>query len=332
MQITGNGLKKPEIQEINIKSFGDNVDILDEHLSNTDIHVNAGKIAEITESDELSQIDITDTNSNMWGKFKKAITVLSEHINQIATETTLGHIKIGSGLQISDGVASVNIATLLDKIYPIGSIYLSINNVSPAEFIGGTWERFAQGRTLIGVDTNNSSYIDSQKIGGSETTTLQAKNMASHTHSFGWTGKPSGSASTSVSLSADGNHYHTSGALTANTTSLTGRIANIMMEGTPGISAYGVFSADVGGKAGHYINGTNGGTNCKDAANFDATHGHSISGNTEWGGSHGHSASAITALSFNNMTILGNTGATGNGEAFSNLQPYITSYMWKRVG
>lgn len=29
----------------------------------------------------------------------------------------------------------------LDRIYPIGSIYLSASSVSPASFLGGTWER-----------------------------------------------------------------------------------------------------------------------------------------------------------------------------------------------
>lgn len=31
--------------------------------------------------------------------------------------------------------------SLIDKIYPIGSIYMSVNNVSPATFLGGTWEQ-----------------------------------------------------------------------------------------------------------------------------------------------------------------------------------------------
>ena len=30
---------------------------------------------------------------------------------------------------------------LLDAIFPVGSVYVSSNNQSPAQFLGGTWER-----------------------------------------------------------------------------------------------------------------------------------------------------------------------------------------------
>lgn len=110
MQITTNGLKKPEVQEINIETFGDNVDILDQHLGDTDIHVNAAKIADIEIPEGFSQIDSTDTNTSMWGKIKKTISEVTEHTDKIASETVLGHIKIGSGLQMADDVANVKIA------------------------------------------------------------------------------------------------------------------------------------------------------------------------------------------------------------------------------
>lgn len=42
---------------------------------------------------------------------------------------------------------------LLDSVYPIGSIYISVNPVSPQNFLGGTWEEFAKGRTLVGVNS-----------------------------------------------------------------------------------------------------------------------------------------------------------------------------------
>ena len=45
-------------------------------------------------------------------------------------------------------VAFVDNAKLLNKIYPIGSIYISVNQTSPASFLGGTWTPLEAGRTL----------------------------------------------------------------------------------------------------------------------------------------------------------------------------------------
>ncbi|OYO67797.1 hypothetical protein CG709_17120, partial [Lachnotalea glycerini] len=113
MQITGNGLKRPECQDI--EPIQNNVDILEEHLSDTEVHVNAGRIAGITEPDELSQIDSTDNNSTIWGKIKKSISVLNDHVDTVASETILGHIKIGTGLQTEkDGATCVKIADNLE--------------------------------------------------------------------------------------------------------------------------------------------------------------------------------------------------------------------------
>lgn len=50
------------------------------------------------------------------------------------------------------GDISINGVKLRDIFYPIGSIYQSTNSTNPSEFIGGTWERYAKGRVLIGVD------------------------------------------------------------------------------------------------------------------------------------------------------------------------------------
>lgn len=43
------------------------------------------------------------------------------------------------------------ITKLLDTVYPVGSIYITTDDTSPASFLGGEWERYAQGRTLVGV-------------------------------------------------------------------------------------------------------------------------------------------------------------------------------------
>lgn len=110
MQITKHGLKKPKDDTFyDIIDFNYNTDILEEHLDNDQLHVNATDIAKITETTTLSQIDQTDTNVTMWGKVKKAISTLVSHITNVATGSTLGHIKIGTGIQMNGGTASVKL-------------------------------------------------------------------------------------------------------------------------------------------------------------------------------------------------------------------------------
>lgn len=52
--------------------------------------------------------------------------------------------------------------------YPIGSIYLSVNDTNPTNWFDGTWELIAQGRTLVGVDTNDTDFNTVKKTGGSK--------------------------------------------------------------------------------------------------------------------------------------------------------------------
>ena len=60
-------------------------------------------------------------------------------------------------------------ANILNKIYPIGSIYMSVNNVSPSSFIGGTWARI-EDRFLLAA---GSSYT-AGATGGEATHKLTA--------------------------------------------------------------------------------------------------------------------------------------------------------------
>ena len=41
------------------------------------------------------------------------------------------------------GKLTIGGLTLLDMFYPVGSIYMSVNDASPATFLGGTWERMS---------------------------------------------------------------------------------------------------------------------------------------------------------------------------------------------
>lgn len=70
--------------------------------------------------------------------------------------------------------------SLLDLIYPVGSLYISVNETSPAELFGGKWERFGQGRTLVGVDTAQTEFNAPGKTGGEKSHKLTPNEMPSH--------------------------------------------------------------------------------------------------------------------------------------------------------
>ena len=67
-----------------------------------------------------------------------------------------------------------------DAIYPVGSIYMSINSTDPSILFGGTWEQIT-GRFLLACDTT----YEAGATGGSSTISLQVENLPSHIHSVG---------------------------------------------------------------------------------------------------------------------------------------------------
>ena len=71
---------------------------------------------------------------------------------------------------------------LRDIFYPVGSIFQSTVNTNPSTLMGGTWERFGNGRVLVGVDETDSDFNAPQKTGGAKTHTLTIEEMPSHSH------------------------------------------------------------------------------------------------------------------------------------------------------
>ncbi len=58
------------------------------------------------------------------------------------------------------------ISSLLDKVYPVGTIYMSLNDVSPSSFIGGSWEPLPEGKALWTASSGLSITNDSVNIIG----------------------------------------------------------------------------------------------------------------------------------------------------------------------
>ena len=76
------------------------------------------------------------------------------------------------------------------QAYPVGSVYISISsNFNPNTSFGGTWERFGQGRTLVGEGTGNdgstSMNFTAGSTGGEYKHKLTIAEMPLHHHSRG---------------------------------------------------------------------------------------------------------------------------------------------------
>lgn len=92
---------------------------------------------------------------------------------------------------------------LVDTIYPVGSIYMSVNNTSPSTLFGGTWEQIEDTFLLA----SGSSYSNGS-TGGSADAVVVSHNHATNTSGeYFVTSENSDSNNTRVSYNAKGNRY-----------------------------------------------------------------------------------------------------------------------------
>lgn len=64
-------------------------------------------------------------------------------------------------------------------LYPVGSIYININDVNPATLFGGTWERI---KDMFLLSSGDTFAVGEQ--GGAATHTLSIEEMPEHTHNY----------------------------------------------------------------------------------------------------------------------------------------------------
>jgi hypothetical protein len=78
-------------------------------------------------------------------------------------------------------------AGIIDLVYPVGSIYISIVATNPATLFGsGTWIAFGIGRVLVGLDGLQAEFNTVEEQGGEKIHTLSVAEMPSHNHWGGY--------------------------------------------------------------------------------------------------------------------------------------------------
>lgn len=187
-EITGNGTQK----EFNIThSLGKNVIV--------QVFLNGQQIGSDT-ADELVGVDVYTTSEKVKlvfatapstsQKFKVVIssggngvesltpTAADDNKVAIADSTSATGWKFGKV-----GTNNLDKTSILNLVYPVGSIYMSANNVSPQTFLGGTWVSWGEGRVPVGVSSSDTDFNTAEKTGGEKTHRLSVDEMPWHDHS-----------------------------------------------------------------------------------------------------------------------------------------------------
>ena len=123
----------------------------------------------------ISELDneINDNKKELTNKIDNNSTNINNNKGEL--ETKISNTKTELESKINSN---------FDKIYPVGSIYISTSSTNPSTIYGGTWERYGQGKTLVGLNESETEFSTVNKIGGEKTHTLTVNEMPSHNHDF----------------------------------------------------------------------------------------------------------------------------------------------------
>ena len=81
-----------------------------------------------------------------------------------------------------ESIVSQAVSNALLTAHPIGSIEVNVSGTNPGTYLGGTWEEFGSGRTLVGIDSSDSDFDTVEETGGEKTHTLIINEIPAHTH------------------------------------------------------------------------------------------------------------------------------------------------------
>lgn len=86
---------------------------------------------------------------------------------------------ICNSVTANSGSGGLTPSDVCDLIYPVGSIYMSVNAVNPSTLFGGTWAQIKDKFLLAAGDTYTNG-----STGGAATHTLTTAQLPSHTHTI----------------------------------------------------------------------------------------------------------------------------------------------------
>ena len=137
-------------------------------------------------------VNASATGENSVALGADSVAMLANQVS-IGNDTTKRIISnVADGIEANDAVTvgqlNKKLSTALDQLnrlagqlYPVGSIYMNVNNVEPSTIFGGSWERMPSGRMLV----NSGDGFNLNEVGGEKEHRLTEDELASHSHGGG---------------------------------------------------------------------------------------------------------------------------------------------------
>lgn len=113
-------------------------------------------------------------------------------LNEINNAIGVTSVEVTVDTNVENTDSSENI---LDKVYPVGAIYMSVVNTDPSVLFGGSWERWGKGQVAVGVDESDSTFSEAEKTGGEKTHKLTVNEMPEHQHAVNYRNNLTGNGS-----------------------------------------------------------------------------------------------------------------------------------------
>ena len=260
----------------------------------------------------------------------------SKSLNKNITDKVTDNIDYSASgsLRTEIDLLKQQMSNLVDKMYPVGSIYMTTTYSEASQVhdaIGGEWEKYAQGRTIIGEGTGTDSNglvktFENNVTDGEYAHTLSSSEIASHTHSIPSLSGTTGSIGSGYSLhhtcetrttNSGGSHSHRSIANTSYGITIYKKDLNVYRGrvSSPSSGSLYTWISSVYDSIGYY------------------------EGDTSTSGAHTHtypdcyldSLSGVQSHSHTFSTGISTTGSTGENTAHNNMEPYIVTYIYKRI-
>lgn len=202
----------------------------------------------------------------------------------------------------------------IDQIYPVGSIYMSVNNIDPGTLFGGTWEAI-ENTFLVAQGTNFTAGTSGGASTHSHTTNTGTSGGPSNNTSGGPSNNTSGS--TAITIAQMPSHAHTVriwGDTNSAKAATIGADNGTLTTRTAGARIYkDASSAWVSSNPQSVGNGYGDPAGATIGIGGGGGHTHTLSSHTHTLSSHTHSQTSVGTSSV------------------SNLPPYLAVYMWKRT-